>query len=68
MDIGPTELLVILFIVILIFGPGRLVHLGGELGQGIREFRQGLKGEENIAAEAKVENEAEQTDKESEQM
>lgn len=67
MDIGPTELLIILFIVILIFGPGRLVHLGGELGQGIREFRQGLKGEENISAEVTLENEEERTDKDSDQ-
>lgn len=46
MDIGPTELLIILFVVILIFGPGRLIKLGSELGRGIREFRQGLQGEE----------------------
>lgn len=42
MDIGPLELIIILFIVILVFGPGRLVGLGSELGRGIREFRQGL--------------------------
>ena len=47
MDIGPAELLIILLIVILIFGPGRLVNLGGELGRGIRDFRKGLQGGED---------------------
>ncbi|MGB9639872.1 MAG: Sec-independent protein translocase subunit TatA/TatB [Anaerolineales bacterium] len=42
MDIGPTELLIILFIVVLIFGPGRLSKIGGELGKSIRSFREGL--------------------------
>jgi sec-independent protein translocase protein TatA len=42
MDIGPTELLIILFIVLLIFGPGRLSKIGGELGKAIRSFREGF--------------------------
>lgn len=45
MDIGAPELLLILLIVVILFGGGRLTKLGGELGQGIREFRRGLKGE-----------------------
>lgn len=44
MDIGAPELLIVLFIIVLLFGPGRLVKMGGELGRGIREFRQGLNG------------------------
>lgn len=43
MDIGPTELLIILLIVILLFGVGRIGKVAGELGQGIRAFREGLK-------------------------
>lgn len=46
MDIGVPELLIILVIVIVIFGAGRVAKLGGELGQGIREFRKGLSGDE----------------------
>ena len=42
MDIGPSELIIILIIVLLIFGPGRIVSLGRELGASIRQFRQGL--------------------------
>jgi sec-independent protein translocase protein TatA len=39
---GP-ELIVILVIVVLLFGVGRLSKIGSELGRGIREFRKGLK-------------------------
>jgi sec-independent protein translocase protein TatA len=47
MDIGPTELLIILVIVVILFGSGRIAKLGGELGSGLREFRKGLSGENN---------------------
>jgi len=46
MDIGPTELLIILVIVVILFGSGRIAKLGGELGHGLREFRKGLSGED----------------------
>jgi sec-independent protein translocase protein TatA len=52
-DIGVPELLIVLVIVVLFFGTGRLVNLGKELGQGIREFRDGLKGSEEGEAEEK---------------
>ncbi len=42
---GP-ELIIILVIVVLLFGVGRLSKIGSELGRGIREFREGLKGDE----------------------
>jgi sec-independent protein translocase protein TatA len=43
MDIGPSELIIVLIIVLLIFGPGRIAKLGRELGSGIRNFRQGME-------------------------
>ncbi len=43
MDIGPSELIIVLIIVLLIFGPGRIAKLGRELGSGIRNFRQGIE-------------------------
>ena len=43
MDIGPSELIIILVIVLLIFGPGRIAKVGRELGASIRQFRQGLE-------------------------
>jgi sec-independent protein translocase protein TatA len=39
MPFGPWELTIVLLIVIVIFGAGRLSELGGALGRGIREFR-----------------------------
>lgn len=42
MDIGPPELIIILIIVVLLFGPGRIAKLARELGESIRQFRQGL--------------------------
>ncbi|MBI3177950.1 MAG: twin-arginine translocase TatA/TatE family subunit [Chloroflexi bacterium] len=42
--LGPTELLIILGIVVLLFGVGRIGQIGAELGKGIRSFRDGLSG------------------------
>ena len=44
-DIGPGEL-----IIIVLFGPGRISKVAGELGQAIREFRKGLAGEDKPGA------------------
>ena len=44
--IGVPELLLILLIVILLFGVGRIGKIAGEIGSGIRNFRDGLKGDE----------------------
>ena len=43
--IGVPELLIVLAIVVLIFGVGRLGRLGKDLGEGIREFRKGISGD-----------------------
>jgi sec-independent protein translocase protein TatA len=43
-NIGFPELLLILGVVLLIFGPSRLAGLGGALGQTIRDFQRALKG------------------------
>jgi sec-independent protein translocase protein TatA len=42
--LGIPELLIILVILVLLFGPGRLGKIAGELGRGIRNFRDGLGG------------------------
>ncbi len=46
-QIGPIELVIILAIVLLIFGVGRLGRLGKDLGEGIREFRKSVGSGEN---------------------
>ena len=46
-SLGPTELIIILVIVLVLFGVGRISKISGELGSGIRAFREGLKGDED---------------------
>ncbi len=53
-DLGVPELLIILVIVILLFGPGRIGKIAGEVGKGIRNFREGLANkDEEASTEAK---------------
>ncbi len=51
-DIGPLELVIILGIILLLFGVGRISRVGGELGKGIRAFREGLSGKDEGTPEA----------------
>ena len=46
-SLGPTELIIILVIVILLFGVGRIRKIAGELGSGIRAFKEGLQSDKN---------------------
>jgi sec-independent protein translocase protein TatA len=41
-NIGPLELIIVLVIVLLIFGPKRLPGLGRQLGSGMREFKDSI--------------------------
>jgi sec-independent protein translocase protein TatA len=43
---GTPELLIILVIIILVFGVGRISKIAGELGKGVKEFRSGLQGDD----------------------
>ncbi len=57
---GPPELIIILVIVLVLFGVGRISRIAGEMGSGIRAFREGLKGSE----EEKAKEEDTETSKE----
>jgi sec-independent protein translocase protein TatA len=45
-DVGVPELLIVLVIVLLVFGPGRIAKAMGEIGKGIHSFRDSLSSEE----------------------
>ena len=44
--LGINELLIILVIALIIFGPGRLPQIGSGLGKAIRDFKKGVSGED----------------------
>lgn len=51
-SLGWPELLLILLVVLLVFGVGRISKVGSELGKGVSNFREGLKeGQESDSAE-----------------
>ena len=47
--LGASELLIILAIVLVLFGAGKIPQLGRGLGEGIRNFRRGLKTDDEAA-------------------
>jgi sec-independent protein translocase protein TatA len=53
MSIGPTELIIILVIVLVLFGVGRIGKIGGELGSGIKAFKDGLRGSDEPKTDEK---------------
>lgn len=50
---GLPELVIVLVIVLLVFGVGRLTNVFGEMGKGIRAFREGLSGKDNAPGDDK---------------
>jgi sec-independent protein translocase protein TatA len=55
--VGPTELLIILLLVVIIFGARRLPELGKGLGEGIRNFKKSFSGKEKEPEEKKSDSE-----------
>ncbi len=54
---NPTEMIIVLIIVLILFGAGRIGRVGGELGTAIREFRKGLNPDSS-GDKSQVSNEA----------
>jgi sec-independent protein translocase protein TatA len=44
-NIGPLEIIIVLIIALIVFGPKRLPELGNSLGRGIREFKETITGD-----------------------
>ena len=61
--LGAPELLIVLVIVVLIFGVGRIASIGGELGKGIREFRKGIKGDDQPEKSGENKEKSDEADK-----
>lgn len=57
-NLGPAEVIIILVIVLIIFGVGRLPEVGGALGKSIREFRRAQEGLDELEAPQEEEREA----------
>ena len=51
---GPWEIGLILVVILLIFGVGKLPQVGSAIGKGMRAFRQGQRGEEDEEKEPKT--------------
>ncbi len=46
-NIGPLEIIIVLVIVLVIFGPKRLPELGRSMGRGMREFKDSITGKDD---------------------
>jgi sec-independent protein translocase protein TatA len=55
---GMPELIIILVIVLVVFGAGRLPEIGGALGKSIRNFKKASEGKDEIEIKPKQENES----------
>jgi len=51
--IGPWEIALVLVIILIVFGVGKLPQVGGALGKGIRAFKKGQRGEDDEEEEVK---------------
>ena len=59
--LGPTELIIILVIVLLLFGPGRIAKIAGELGRGVRSFKDGINPDGDEATDEASEDKTEES-------
>ncbi|MBI4295262.1 MAG: twin-arginine translocase TatA/TatE family subunit [Chloroflexi bacterium] len=56
MKFGPWEIGLILVIILIVFGVGKLPQVGGSMGKALREFRKSQKGEDEAATQSKATN------------
>ncbi len=53
-NVGPTEILLIALVALLLFGAGRIADIGKGMGQGIKNFKQGLREANELDDEKKL--------------
>jgi sec-independent protein translocase protein TatA len=53
-NIGVTEILLIALVALLLFGAGRIADIGKGLGQGIKNFKQGIKEADELDGDKKA--------------
>ena len=53
-DLGAPELLIVLVIVVLLFGPGRLARTMGEIGKGLRAFKESVSSDDKSDSTADI--------------
>ena len=58
-SLGVPELLIIFLIIVVLFGSSRLAGIGKGLGEGIRNFKQGMKGEDEPHRTERIEEKTE---------
>jgi sec-independent protein translocase protein TatA len=46
--LGTTEMIIILVLVLIVFGAGKLPQVGGALGKGLKEFKGGMSGADKV--------------------
>ena len=63
--LGPTELIIILVIVLLIFGAGKMPQIGGAMGKAIRNFKSEISGKDDgsddLTQDLKIEEQSEES-------
>lgn len=53
--IGPWEIALVLVIILIVFGVGKLPQVGGAIGKGLRSFKKGQRGEDDEEEEKEEE-------------
>ena len=61
--LGTQELLIILVLVMIVFGAGKLPQVGGALGKGLRNFKKGMNDSDDDIEEGKIEEISDKKDK-----
>lgn len=54
MNVGPLELGIVVLLALLLFGAGRIADIGKGLGQGIKNFKQGLKEADEVGGKKEL--------------